>query len=387
MYKIIAQVAHRLTTRSSAGDFPIAIAHDYLTQRGGAERVVLALHKIFPEAPIYTTLYDPEATFPEFKEADVRTSPLNRISFLRRRHRLALPLLPLAATLFRVPAKLTIVSSTGWAHGFNVSGGKVVYCHSPARWLYRRDQYMGDRAAGTLTARVLDLLKPALTRWDQWAATADGHPYIANSTVVQERIRSVYGLEAPIIYPPHNVDANAIRKSIPGIDWGSNEFFLVVSRLLPYKNVQHAIEAVRGTRHRLVVIGAGPMESQLRATAPENVRLTSNLDDAQMRWAYSHCSAVLAVSYEDFGITPLEGAAYGKPTLALRAGGFLDTIKPGVTGQFIDTPEPEAIRRAMDEFSPSDFEPTRIQQHARSFGQSRFERQLRGHLRKFGEDF
>ena len=120
----------------------IAIAHDYLTQRGGAERVVLAMHRAFPEATIYTTLYDPEKTYPEFKDAKIVVSPLNKIGVFRRNHRLALPLLPIASSLMKVPAKKTLVSSTGWAHGFNFAGESFIYCHSPARWLYLSEQYL-----------------------------------------------------------------------------------------------------------------------------------------------------------------------------------------------------------------------------------------------------
>ena len=132
-------------TPQATARYPIAIAHDYLTQRGGAERVVLALHKAFPEAPIYTTLYDPEGTYPEFKDCTVITSPLNKISIFRRDHRLALPLLPYFSNKLRVDAEKVVVSTTGWAHGFDMPSRALVYCHSPARWIYLTDQYMGHR--------------------------------------------------------------------------------------------------------------------------------------------------------------------------------------------------------------------------------------------------
>lgn len=381
MYVTLTRLGRALRRHSSPrSHVPIAIAHDYLTQRGGAERVVLALHRAFPEAPIYTTLYDPETTFPEFRDAHIFTSPLNKVAFLRRRHRLALPLLPLAAGLLRVPAHLTIVSSTGWAHGFQATGRSVVYCHSPARWLYLSDQYLGDKAEGGLTAKVLAALQPSLTRWDRWSARQRHQPYIANSTVVQRRIASVYGIEAPTIFPPHSVDRDADQERIPGVEWENGDFILIVSRLLPYKNIQHAIDAVRGTSHRLLVIGAGPMEKELRQNLPDNVRLVGGLAESQMRWAYAHCAAVLAVSYEDFGITPLEGAAFGKPTIALHAGGFLDTIRPGETGVYIEKPWPADIRDALESFDGGQFDPEAIRDHAESFGYARFEREIKAYL-------
>ena len=127
----------------------VAIAHDYLTQRGGAERVVLALHRAFPDATIHTTLYDPDGTYPEFRDARIVTSPINRIGPLRREHRAALPLLPYAVSRLRIDADVVVASSSGWAHGVPTTGRKIVYCHAPARWLYQADAYLGDEA-GTL---------------------------------------------------------------------------------------------------------------------------------------------------------------------------------------------------------------------------------------------
>ncbi len=181
----------------------LAIAHDYLTQRGGAERVVLALHRAFPEAPIYTTLYNPEGTFPEFEDATIITSPLNRVGLLRRYHRLALPLLPLTASCLKVPAHVAVVSTTGWAHGFKFTGEKLVYCHSPARWLYLRDQYLGDEKKNSVIGVGLRVIDPLLRFWDQRAAARSEH-YVANSTAIQERISRVYGKDVPIIFPPYS---------------------------------------------------------------------------------------------------------------------------------------------------------------------------------------
>lgn len=381
----LGRVMRRLFSIPGPGPHPrVAIAHDYLTQRGGAERVVLALHRAFPDAPIYTTLYSPSNTFPEFRDAQVHTSWLNRFRFFRRHHRAALPLLPFAASTLRVPADLTLISSTGWAHGFAVTGRSVVYCHSPARWLYLTAQYIGRDREGKIVDRILRALKPALLEWDRQAVHHAGQRYLANSSVVRDRILEVYGLQAPVVFPPHAVDTGDQRTPILGIEWEEEEFFLVVSRLLPYKNVHHAIEAARRSGKKLLVIGAGPMARELQAMAPENVAFAQGVSDAQMRWAYAHCQAVLAVSHEDFGITPLEGAAYGKPTIALRAGGFLDTLREGVTGTFIEDADPETIRRALEEFRAEDFEATTIREHAATFGEERFVAQLRAELEGWG---
>lgn len=360
---------------------PIAIAHDYLTQRGGAERVVLALHKAFPDAPIYTTLYDPENTYPEFKNCTVITSPLNRVSLFRKDHRLALPLLPYFSSKLRVDAEKVIVSSTGWAHGFDLPQRSFVYCHSPARWIYLTDQYMGHRINKGI-ARVFKMMRPFLRQWDRRAASRHSH-YVANSSTIQQRIFDVYGKRVNIIFPPYSMSDQGKQEPIPGLEeFMKDGFFLIVSRLLPYKNVQYAVEAFAGSNQKLLVIGAGPMKNELEAQATENVAFASNLSDEQMQFAYANSKALLAVSHEDFGITPLEGGAFGKPTIALQAGGFLDTIVDGITGIFIKTPSAIDIRLAVESFEEKNFSSQQIKEHVQQFSEERFIAQIKGQLNK-----
>lgn len=366
-------------TSAAGASYPVAIAHDYLTQRGGAERVVLALHKAFPEAPIYTTLYDPEKTYPEFKNCTVITSPLNKVSLFRKDHRLALPLLPFFSSRFKVDAERVITSSTGWAHGFDLPQKRVIYCHSPARWIYLTDQYMGSSVNKAIEL-AFKAFRPYLRRWDQRAARRNNH-YIANSSIIQQRIFDVYGKWAEIIFPPYSMNAGGPTSPIPGLEgFMADGYYLIVSRLLPYKNIQHAIEAFAGLDQKLLVIGAGPMLDELKAMSTPNVAFASHLSDEQMQYAYAHATALLAVSYEDFGITPLEGGAFGKPTIALKAGGFLDTIVENVTGTFIDAPTATEIRRAIQVFSPADYSPERIQEHVSQFSEERFIQQIKEQL-------
>lgn len=355
----------------------VAIAHDYLTQRGGAERVVLAMHRAFPEAVIYTTLYDPAGTYPEFRDANIVTSPLNRVPALRRHHRAALPLLAPASSALRIPADIVVASTSGWAHGFATDGRVLAYCHSPARWLYLGDQYLGTAAGRGPRALALAGLRPLLVRWDRRAAWAADR-YVANSTAVRERIGRVYGVDADIVHPPHSVDVTGRRDPVPGLEdfVGEGGHFLIVSRLLPYKNVEAAVEAFRALDERLLVVGAGPLERALEATRPDNVRLAGRVTDAQMRWAYASAKALIAPSYEDFGIAPLEAGAWGKPTIALRGGGFLDTIAEGVTGCFIERPTAKAIKAAIVAFNNDDWDAGAIREHAGRFSEERFRERL-----------
>ncbi|MEX3611272.1 glycosyltransferase [Rothia sp. LK2588] len=376
---MLSTMFHSLTAplRGKAATAELAIAHDYLTQRGGAERVVLSMHQAFPEATIYTTLYDPENTYPEFKDAKIVVSPLNKVAVFRKNHRLALPLLPIASSLLRVPAKKALVSSTGWAHGFNFTGQSYIYCHSPARWLYLTDQYLGDHS-GRLATAAIRVLRPALIRWDQWAARKAG-PYVANSTTISRRIANVYDKLADVIFPPYSVAEDAPEQPIAGLEdfLADGDYFLIVSRLLPYKNVDKAVEAFSGSDKKLLVIGAGPMADELRAMSGENVQFASNISDAELRYAYHHCAALLAVSYEDFGLTPLEVGSFGKPTIALHAGGYLDTITPGLNGSFIDESTPAEIRNAVFNFDAGEWDAAAIKEHMRGFSEERFIRQLR----------
>lgn len=362
---------------SSSATPEVAIAHDYLTQRGGAERVVLAMHRAFPEATIYTTLYDPDGTYSEFRDANIVVSPLNRIGPLRRNHRFALPLLPLASMQLHVPGDVVIASSTGWAHGFSARGKVLVYCHSPARWLYLTEQYLGAPAWRSPTGWALSVLRPFLRRWDQRAARR-AHKYVANSTIVRQRVKDVYGIEASVFHPPHSLDVTGERQSVPGIEnfVEPGGHFLIVSRLLPYKNVDEAIEAFQDLDERLLIIGEGPLADRLRASLPNNVRLVSGLTDAQMRWAYATCAAVIAPSHEDFGITPLEAGAWGKPTIALRGGGYLDTILEGVTGMFFDEPAASEIREAVLRFKPDKWDAELIRSHVARFSEENFRARL-----------
>lgn len=362
----------------------IAIAHDYLTQRGGAERVVLSLSRAYPDAEIHTLFYEPDQTYPEFRDRVIRTSPLNRVGPLRRDPRRALPLLAAAASRMRIDADVVIASSSGWAHAFPTTGRKIVYCHSPARWLYLPADYLGD--AGPLDPKRLALLAlaPALRRWDRRAAMS-AHRYLANSTVVQERIRRVYGLPSTTLFPPFSPgiadgsrDVIAQLASWAGSDGPEGGYHLVVSRLQPYKHVDKVIDAFRDMPdQRLLVIGKGPERDRLVSTAPPNVRLVEGLSDAQMRWAYSNAKSLIAASHEDFGLTPLEAGSHGVPTLALQAGGYLDTVQDGINGSYFRSAEPREVAAAVRRNEGTRWNRADVRAVAARFNEERFIGEIR----------
>jgi glycosyltransferase involved in cell wall biosynthesis len=344
----------------------VAIVHDYLTQRGGAERVVLSLARGFPDAAIHTSLFDPHGTFAEFSGLDVRTGPLDRSKRLRDDHRLALPLLAPAFSRQRVDADVVVCSTSGWAHGVTTGGRKLVYCHAPARWLYQSDRYLGAR--GPAARLALGGLSPFLRRWDRRAA-ASADRYLANSSATRQLVADVYGIEAEFVPPPYALGPGE-EVPVDGLDDG---FLLCVCRLLPYKNVGAVAEAFASLPElRLAVVGDGPDRDRLAQSAPANVRYLGELHDAQLRWLYSRCRGLVTAAYEDFGLTPLEAAAFGRPTAALRFGGFLDTIVPGETGVLFDRPEPALIGAGVRELVATDWDDHRLRAQAESFSEARF---------------
>ncbi|MDQ1466215.1 MAG: hypothetical protein QOH10_630 [Actinomycetota bacterium] len=351
----------------------VAIVHDYLTQRGGAERVVLALAAAFPGSPIHTSFYAPEETFPEFAELDVRTMPINRVRVLRDHHRLALPVLAPAFSHLHVEADVVICSSTGWAHGADVSGRCVVYCHSPARWLWVKDQYLppGSSLAKQATLAVLE--RP-LRRWDVRAARRADR-YLVNSTLIRDRVKRAYGIDAEVVPPPFSLPVDGARRSpVAGLEPG---YFLCVSRLLPYKNVRQVVEAFGALPgRRLVVVGSGPDEAAVRAIASANVAFAGTVGDEELAWLYANAAGLIAASYEDFGITPLEAAAFGVPVAALRYGGFLDTVREGETGVFFAEPEAAPIRDAVMRLIDGTWDRARLVEHAGTYSEARFAARL-----------
>jgi glycosyltransferase involved in cell wall biosynthesis len=333
---------------------------------------VLSLTRAFPDAPLHTSLYEPATTFPEFAAVDVRRGPLNRLAPLRREHRLALPLLAPAFSAMRIDADVVLCSSSGWAHGARVTGRKIVYCHTPARWLYQADRYL--RGRGGSARFVARALRSPLVRWDK-AAAASADLYLANSTVVAERIERIYGIQAVVVPPPPALTPDGDTEPLADIEPG---FALCVSRLLPYKNVDAVMRAFASLPDtRLVVAGAGPGESALRALGAENVHFVGRVTDEQLRWLYANSNLLVAASHEDFGLTPLEAATFGKPSVVLRWGGFLDTVTEGVTGLFFDTPESAPIASAVREARARRWAPEAIRAHAATFAEERFIARIR----------
>jgi glycosyltransferase involved in cell wall biosynthesis len=351
----------------------LTIVQDYLCARAGSERVAIAMAGCFPGARFLTALYAADRTYEEARSIPIETLPINRFAPFRRNHRLAFPLLAPSFARVRLPKGVVICSSTGWSHGVNASGRKIAYWHSPAKWLYSSGTY---GAAGSRVASVaLGALRSRLERWDRDAVrTIDRH--LCNSTAVRDRLRKIYDIEAEVVFPPgsqrrRQQPERPDRAPDPG-------FILCVSRLLPYKNVGAVLDAMSLLPDlQLVVVGRGPLESDLKQKAPANVTFLRDLKESQLWWLYDNCKMLVHASYEDFGLTPVEAASSGRPSVVIREGGFLDTVVHGSTGLFFDTLAPVCIADAISRCVGFEWDPREIRAHAEIFSFDSFCRRLR----------
>jgi len=353
--------AHRPEPREPGS---VAIVHDYLNQRGGAERVVLELASMWPEAPIYTSLYRPESTFPGFGELDVRTSFLDRLP-VDRRFRTLFPLYPAAFTsLGRIDADLVVSSSSGWAHSVRTSerAFHAVYCHTPARWLYG-GEYMNAQVAQRLMAPFGRLSRT----WDRLAARRPDL-YIANSELVRRRIWARYGRDASVVYPP--VDVDRFRPTTRG------DRLLVVSRLLPYKRVDLAVDAASRAGIGLDVVGEGPALPDLHRRAGPTVEFHGRLPDGDVTKLFEDCRAFCVTGSEDFGITSVEANAAGKPVVAFAGGGALEIIEEGVTGILFRQQSADSVLDGIRRCDALESSPELIAERARRFSRKVFRSRL-----------
>jgi glycosyltransferase involved in cell wall biosynthesis len=342
----------------------VAIVHDYLNQRGGAERVALELGSMFTSAPIFTSLYRPDSTFPKFREHVIHTSPLDRLAVDRGFRNLFL-LYPAAFRSFGVlDHDLVISSSSAWAHAVRTAPRSlhVVYCHTPARWLYGKE-YLGSSRRQAALRPALGMLRS----WDRRAARR-ANLYVANSEEVRRRIARTYGIDAAVVHPPVDVDRFVARPR--------GERLLVVSRLLPYKRVDAIVDTATQAGLGLDVVGIGPALEDLQRRAGPTVEFHGRLPDRDVTALMQSCRALCLPGYEDFGITPVEAQAAGKPVIAFAAGGALETVQDGRTGTFFKQYSVEAVLDAIHRCDALETSPDVIAAGARRFSRQAFRARL-----------
>src|SRR6266702_1707964 len=351
----------------------VALVHDYLNQMGGAERVVLALHEMFPDAPLYTSIYDPKRVDTAFQSIDIRTSSMQRFPSVKKQHQPLLPNYPFAMERLDLRGyDLVLSSSSAFANGVVTRPDTmhICYCHTPMRWCWNYEEYVEREHLGSIPRSILPFFISGLRVWDQTSSLRVDY-FIANSPVVADRIRKYYRRDAVVIPPPVEVSRFTFDSTTRPED-----YFLIVSRLMPYKRIDLAIEACNLLQLPLVIIGSGRDEKRLKSIAGPTIHFMGRLSDAELLHYYAHCRALILPGEEDFGITPLEAQASGRPVIAYAAGGALASVIDNVTGTFFHKQTVQSLVEVLESFDEESYDPQTIYNHALEFDPPRFHRRV-----------
>ncbi|MBI2613613.1 MAG: glycosyltransferase [Candidatus Levybacteria bacterium] len=358
----------------------VALVYDRVNKWGGAERVLLALHKLFPDAPLYTSVYDKKKT-PWASVFNVRTSFLQRLPFAMN-HELFAVLMPLVFESFDFDEYDLVISVTSEAAKGIITKPKtkhICYCLTPTRYLWSGyDEYFKNPVLRLLSKPVVWYLK----FWDKIAAQRPD-AYIAISKEVQGRIKKYYGRESTVVYPPveaFSLLASSVQLGNKKLDAdlldAERSYFLIVSRLVPYKKIDLAIKAFNELKLPLKIIGTGSETGSLKRIAKSNIEFLGNLTDKELVGYYRACRALVFPGIEDFGLTILEAQSFGKPVIAFRAGGSLETIIEGKTGIFFNEPNIESLTKAIKQFNNMKFDPKDCIEQASKFSFEMFKKQF-----------
>lgn len=353
----------------------VAIVHDFLLKLGGAERVVAVLAKMFPDAPIFCLLYDENAVGHVFPKERVRPSNIqNYPGFIRKRHRFFTTRFPREVEEFDLEGfDLVLSSSTAFAHGAitNINTKHISYCHSPMRYAWDwSNEYIKENSIRGLKLVLYRSIIKKLREWDLAAADRPDL-YLANSNNVRKRIAKYYRMESEVLYPPVNVKRFKLSKN-------EEDYFLIVSTLTPYKNIHLAVELFNKLGKRLVIIGEGSHRSYLESIAGENIDFLGFKDDETVAEYMQNCRALIFAGEEDFGITPVEAMACGKPVLAFGKGGVTESVVSGKSGEFFFDNTVEAMEDGLGRllYNKKFYNPETIRLEAEKFSEEEFKRKL-----------
>lgn len=351
----------------------IALVHDWLNQIGGAEDVLDALVSHYPDSPVYTSIFAADLMPPRYLDQDIHTLWTDRLPFIHRRHQAWLPFYPLAWNHLNLSDYDVVLSSkSGFCHGlrFDASTLHICYCLAPTRYVWQLEHYIAREGLGRPVEWLLRPLTALLRRWDYAAAQRVSH-FIAISTAIKERIKTFYNRPANVIFPP--VDTSRFQP-LPASE--IEDYFLVVSRLVPYKRIDLAVQAATALGLPLKVAGVGRDLERLRAMAGDSVEFLGYAPADELPSLMAKCKAFLFPGLEDFGITSVQAQAAGRPVIAYDGGGALDTVIPGLTGERFEMMTVESLKAAMQRFDSKRYHPERIRAHARQFDTRIFIRQI-----------
>jgi glycosyltransferase involved in cell wall biosynthesis len=351
----------------------LALVHDWLNQIGGAEDVLDTLVKLYPTAPLYTSIYAPELMPSHYRNWDIRVLWLDKLPGIHRHHQPYLPVYPLGwGGLDLSEYDIVLSNKSGFCHGFrhDIDTLHICYCLAPTRYVWQLESYVAREGLGKSVLAALRPLIAGMRRWDYAAAQRVRH-FIAISSDIQQRIKTYYNRDSVIIFPP--VDTMRFQP-VPANQ--AEDYYLIVSRLIPYKRIDLAVQAATHLGVKLKIGGKGRDMERLQAMAGPTVEFLGYVPDNALPALMARCKAFLFPGLEDFGITPVQAQASGRPVIAYSGGGALDTVIPGKTGELFSQVTVDSLVNVMQSFDESRYNPATIREHALQFDTQVFNRQI-----------
>ncbi|MBI4240002.1 glycosyltransferase [Candidatus Uhrbacteria bacterium] len=354
----------------------IALVHDHLMQSGGAERVLSVFARLFPQAPIYTLLADPEKQPKGIDPSRIRTSFLQHLPLSKNSYQWFLPLMPAAIEQLDLSEfDVVLSSSSAFSKGVITKSSTmhISYCHTPARYLWSDSHYyIKELPHAALVKRAVPFFLTSLRQWDRMAADRVDY-FVANSKTVQERIQKYYRRTSDIMYPPVDIADFSSTE-------GTKDYFLAGGRLVAYKRFDILVDAFNRLGMPLKIFGDGPEFRKIKAKAKKNIEMLGSVSERERVHLFEECIAFIHPQEEDFGITVLEASAAGRPVIALAAGGALETVVDGVTGVFFYDQDYAALIDAVVRFKPENFNPNTIRSHSLRFSTDRFSKEIMSYV-------
>ncbi|MFA5926878.1 MAG: glycosyltransferase [Patescibacteria group bacterium] len=349
----------------------VALIHEWLTSVAGSERVLLELKKIYPDAPIYTSVFDPVKAAP-FADFEIHTSFLQKIPLMKTRREALIPFTPFAFEQFDLSQFDLVISSTHMAAKGVITRPDTVhvsYCHTPPRYLWEAS--VDPRASKGKFSWLRNITSHKMRLWDRVAADRVDH-FLANSDYVGKRIKKYYGRDSITVHPPVGIE----RFEPVDSDKVGN-YYLFVSRLIGYKKCDLVIDAFNDLGLPLKIIGQGPDKAALEQRAKKNIEFLGFLSDEEIKKYYAEARAFVFAAEEDFGIVPVEAMAAGRPVIAYGKGGTVETVVPGVTGVLFEEQTPQCLIDTVRNFKPDKFDSGKIRKHAETFSNERFRKEFK----------
>ena len=356
--------------KSSLENLNIAIAHDWISDVSGAERVLLAILEILPKAKVFTSVFIKDKAKP-FLKYDITPSFLDKFPVIRKKKEFLVPFTPFAFESFDLSKFDLVISNNSMPSKGVITKPEtphICYCHTPGRYLWQPE--IDPRAKKGWMSGLRQRTAHTLRIWDM-AASKRPDFYIANSENVQRRIKKYYKTDSQVLYPPVEIDRFDVAKKEE-----IKDYYLFVSRLINYKKCDLVIEAFNDIGLPLKIIGRGPDKPYLQSIAKKNIEFLGFLSDEEIKKYYREAKAFVFAAEEDFGIVPIEAMAAGRPVIAYAGGGSLETVIPGKTGEFFKAQNKESLCEAIKNFDDTNYDQNVIRKHAEKFSKERFQKEF-----------